>query len=610
MRCKNLAYAIKYAAKVQQDIDSEALFKTFKDNIKRSFLRNQMRESVPGYDKTDRQKGNSRLFSLLHHFTNMQEIASTMASLYILRQSQPLYESHTVVSLNLNNALAQIDGGEQIFNVYQTADRNNNYVGLSAYASYTSRPLHEVFDNVSWYSYQRNFEEQNHNSSANSASSFSLPVSHPKHATRKVRRRCHEAVVQIMGPSLLPTERRDDDPEKEETYCKYAMILFFPHRDKKELKSDDQTWAEAFQEALRLKALCIYAEEFLDYNEDMWKANLQRQNDSKAFRANMLKEDKLLRAQLGDDCDIDNDNDDNHEADREYIEQEDDILNDNCISEYVPVNDSAFDTLDYVMSDEDVVMPPRNMPIVSIPRFEDYSSLERGLKGPNTACGDTDENGFNDEITHVPVVVLRNMTVTIINNIYHSAITGPMKCFVEEYCNVEEVQASIHAHTIMRLQILAETNPDKLVDDAAPSVTVNYKANERGIDIPIYASLIEICALFDLNCEQRRALYISGKALLTAFYNDNNPNQQHDTQDDQSFLFIHGLGGSGKSVFIRALLALAASWLRPASVLTSAPTGVAAVNVAGYTVWSLIKKRKDFFNQVNYCLHSNFNFTI
>jgi hypothetical protein len=596
MRSLNLGYAIKYAAKVQQDIDSEALFKTFKDNIKRSFMRNQMRESVPGYNKSDRAKGDSRLFSLLYHFTNMQEIASTMAALYLLRQSQPMYESHMVVSLNLNNALAQIDGGEQIFNVREAADSNNNYVGLSAYACYTNRPLHEVFNNVSWYSYQRNYEEQTHNSCANNASSFSLPESHPKHNTRKVRKRCHEAVVQIIGPSLLPRERRENQPEKEEAYCKYAMILFLPHRDKNELKPDGITWKQAFDNAILSKSLCIYAKEYLDYNEDMWRATIQRQEDSKAYRDNMLEEDKKLRAQVGDD---DNTFDDDTEvAQQDDVEEEDDILNDNCISEYVPINDSAFDTLDYVMSEEDVVMPPANIPSVIIPRFEGYLTLEQGMKGPNAAQGETDEMGYNDEINHAPVLVLKDMTVTIIKNIYNSAIDCPSKWFVEDNCNVEEVRASINAHTSIRLEELSKSNQDKIVENEAPTVSVTYKANEPNIDIPIFSSLIEICALFDLNCEQRRAFYISGKALLTAYYNDDNDTCDYETHDDQSFLFIHGLGGSGKSVFIRALLALATSWLRPGSVLTCAPTGVAAVNVAGYTLASLIGKRISFFDKV------------
>jgi hypothetical protein len=85
---------------------------------------------------------------------------------------------------------------------------------------------------------------------------------------------------------------------------------------------------------------------------------------------------------------------------------------------------------------------------------------------------------------------------------------------------------------------------------------------------------------------------------LTAFYNDDNNVSEEVKVRDQNFLFIHGLGGSGKSVYIRSLLGLAASWLRPDAVLTCAPTGNAAVNVAGYTIASLTMKRKDFFLKV------------
>jgi predicted esterase len=67
---------------------------------------------------------------------------------------------------------------------------------------------------------------------------------------------------------------------------------------------------------------------------------------------------------------------------------------------------------------------------------------------------------------------------------------------------------------------------------------------------------------------------------------------------NQVLLFLHGMGGSGKSLAVHAMIALAMSWDRPRAILTSAKSGVAAVNVEGYTVDSLRYKPKSFFDEV------------
>ena len=53
-------------------------------------------------------------------------------------------------------------------------------------------------------------------------------------------------------------------------------------------------------------------------------------------------------------------------------------------------------------------------------------------------------------------------------------------------------------------------------------------------------------------------------------------------------LMILGMGGSGKSYIIQGWSALCFSWSRPNSMTTFAATGVAAINVDGDTIQSLI----------------------
>ncbi len=54
-------------------------------------------------------------------------------------------------------------------------------------------------------------------------------------------------------------------------------------------------------------------------------------------------------------------------------------------------------------------------------------------------------------------------------------------------------------------------------------------------------------------------------------------------------MHVSGEGGTGKSRVFEALLFLAAGWSQPDSILTVAPTGIAAVQVNGETVHSKLQ---------------------
>ncbi|KAF8439784.1 hypothetical protein L210DRAFT_867437, partial [Boletus edulis BED1] len=56
---------------------------------------------------------------------------------------------------------------------------------------------------------------------------------------------------------------------------------------------------------------------------------------------------------------------------------------------------------------------------------------------------------------------------------------------------------------------------------------------------------------------------------------------------DQMLMLITGIGGSGKSHVIRAIVALFKECGCPENLLLSAPTGCAAVLIDGYTIHAL-----------------------
>jgi hypothetical protein len=130
--------------------------------------------------------------------------------------------------------------------------------------------------------------------------------------------------------------------------------------------------------------------------------------------------------------------------------------------------------------------------------------------------------------------------------------------------------------------------------------------------LPRFASLAEVASAFSLTDDQARAFNLIGHGLLMSFLRDEEDCPEQPTAPtttdgtsteitvllNQVLLFLHGMGGSGKSLAVHAMIALAISWDRPRAILTSAKSGVAAVNVEGYTVDSPSYKPKSFFDEV------------
>ena len=113
-------------------------------------------------------------------------------------------------------------------------------------------------------------------------------------------------------------------------------------------------------------------------------------------------------------------------------------------------------------------------------------------------------------------------------------------------------------------------------------------------DLCTCASLNEVSRLFDFTEDQHRAFSIVAGALLESLVIEDADAISGEDVDDlavaryQQLLLLHGMGGSGKSYIIQGLLALAITWGRPSSVGTFALTGVAAINVLGETIASLL----------------------
>jgi hypothetical protein len=113
LRNKNVSYCTKYTTKVQDTVDSCAVVNKYIACMKKSFENRQKFEAA-NPNLTEDIVARGRLFSLTWQYTNMQEIANTMASLYILRNAPPMYQSHISVPLILSSGLSVIDGRTEV----------------------------------------------------------------------------------------------------------------------------------------------------------------------------------------------------------------------------------------------------------------------------------------------------------------------------------------------------------------------------------------------------------------------------------------------------------------------------------------------------------------
>ena len=245
-------------------------------------------------------------------------------------------------------------------------------------------------------------------------------------------------------------------------------------------------------------------------------------------------------------------------------------------------DDDRIPSSTYVIDDSEIRMPSFNT-ILSIRRFEEFTNLQSGMKPVII-----EENEAVDE-NHDLLINNRDMKVEETDgyvDLIHSAMN-----------NAHDVAA----HNSIRNRLIRSLN-EQFGDLCNVSVSVHPE--KPNITLPLFSSIQEVSTAFTLTIDQHRAFYIASAGLLSAFKADveteeNSLNIQEDTMNYVALL-LHGIGGSGKSYVIRAILGIAKSWLREGSVVTTCISGVAAVNVSGYTVASLLHCRKSFFEKVTY----------
>ena len=161
----------------------------------------------------------------------------------------------------------------------------------------------------------------------------------------------------------------------------------------------------------------------------------------------------------------------------------------------------------------------------------------------------------------------------------------------------EEDEPLLLNHLAMMRHLKRQRRPEgSEEEDARPSKRKKYSEVQESIKINTVCSNIE----WDRTSQEEvlRPKDIIEK-IVTEMHLSNNPEQDrafrivaehvcNSVNDAQLLMYIAGVGGTGKTHVIRAILRLFELLGRSQEIMVGAPTGAAALNIGGYTVHSLM----------------------
>jgi hypothetical protein len=480
--------------------------------------------------------------------------------------------------------------------------------------------------------------------------SFLLSPSHPQYGSKAVTARANPVVVRIVGPGIRPSVRRDSN-EKENEFSKQVLLLFLPHRTVGELKGNKTSWIESLNDAYASNHICDAGLRFLRNHEDRWESILRSQDLAASFKESLREIDAKVSLEEDSNCravSTEANAQTGNASDGEYLsseEEEDEVVGDELRDETTPDDlleeeqtpSSNMDLLLFVdefhMPEEFITNKLKNpemtkklmastiptlvtaykaTPKTEIPYFAHCNTLEDGLK-PQVMLEDEDSDEEQQSCCDAG------------DNMVQQENQAPRLMEVKEVLSFQElVECAVVWPQTPRSKFLFETKRDAWVttmitahgtSDAKKSTTcfVTIEIDQPQKEIPLFASIAEISNVCSLLEDQHRAFFIIGSALLRSFALDEMDNiggekdfpfpccsssYPTDLEEQQALLLIHGVGGSGKSVIVRAITALAMSWMRTRAIITASIAGVACVNISGYTIASLMYKKRSFFDQV------------
>ena len=468
-----------------------------------------------------------------------------MAAFYILRNDIAMLTSHRPVHLILASAIKQIQSGE--FEWDLCSYRGGNADVVSPLKEYILKPPELE---ICWYEYIGEYQIVEMKRCLETHYLL-LHKDHPEMGSKAVIKRDETVVVQYHGYSLK-CEKRRDTPEKREMFAMSALLMFKFYTNISDILGSHQCYYDVLFDCngtMREGVLRPIGYEVILNNEDRWSNKFASEASGKAYKL------KMEIASRDVDIAISHVGENN--------------------------NDEPDDVIEYTTGDVGICTQ-NILDSISLPEPDDDECLSSQL-----------HLSYSDQKNKIKVTGLDEKLI------FKGFKTRPrlpvQRGFFEkmQHLNVSEVTPIIEAaiKTIDDGFGAYDSIRNGYLDNPMESILCKISDDKPHVHVPVLASLHEICIAFSINDpDQKRAFLLGGIALLLSFGDDGNSSIDT-TRDRQVFGLIQGLAGSGKTYVINSWIALAKCWGHPNAVLCVCITGIAASNLGGRTIASILSAR-------------------
>jgi hypothetical protein len=534
-------YAVKYVQKPQNTIDSRSLVNALSRSYERQAIRLQ---TNPDLDEMSR--GTALIRSFLYNLSNLQEVPSTMAALFAIRNKPPMYMSHSVQHFNLGMVVSYLDQHRDNCSVPLCESKNgDNYEMNNALLKhYMNRD--KEYDTLSLYDFLRNGLNDS---------------TKPK-------------VVIFQGFTWRPKEAQTND-EKARYHALGCLIAFVPFRTFEDVIQSDICPSLAWENSLSTQSMCISYYKFITHMEDRWR----RMESSRASAKKYLL----------------------HQKDQYDLAEANGEIEDNGQSYEKPTDGDVVDlggklsiVADHDFTDINEQLSQFDTKLFWMMKLFPSTDTTDTLPPPSSTqqvLQEADANGLPAAfISEAPSTTFLS-TCTINNRCSNLAdlTDGLAKVYVPDNtnpCNPTPLELREHAtvtelHTHLKNAIndSSFTSRDNLTPTSTPQSLLNIHVHEGEplVEVPRFPSINNISKAFTLTESQHLAFAIISSGLLWSIVHGADCTNDVTRIENQTSLLLHGLGGSGKTAVIRAWIALAQCWDSPKSVFTFAKTGLCSL---------------------------------
>jgi hypothetical protein len=358
---------------------------------------------------------------------------------------------------------------------------------------------------------------------------------HPQYGSHVSCLRNVRYVPVLLGPSIPRPEKSKKEREK---WCHAMLILFKPWRQITDLKAPGVSWRSAFESSV----FTDWALEIMKNMNVENECNNARDTHNANRRSGKVKHNLMAGLDLaGPACDI--------------------------ASLGVSLNNNI--ALDEIISDEvSDVGAADDDPVHVVPVTQEnslMSEVERsGLYHPREQLSPTNDN---PPLGHVSLVedgdkAMLNMQSSLMSRLKSN----------KRPSRSSDTQDNTRYNARRRTSVEPELTYEQLAEEV-DIVNVPWRGDVVNSPAEELENIISEWGLKE-NTEQERAVRIVGEHFVYG-------------REDQLLMYVGGIGGSGKSYVVKAIVELFKRCGASEKLLLSAPTGCAAVLIGGYTIHAL-----------------------